>query len=95
MTEVHLHAPLCHAHCGRRTTSSACDEFVLEAAWPAEAVVGYVLLPPLREVVEVHFAKLGASSRVAPTAARRGHEAVPSCAISRCPVLRLPRRWST
>ncbi|KPA79599.1 Dcl2, dicer-like protein [Leptomonas pyrrhocoris] len=70
MEEISLHSPLRHAHCGCRVSPFACDELLLGAAWPAEAIVDYVLVPPLREAVEVYYAKRSASAQT-PSCERR------------------------
>nr|AOA52377.1 dicer 2 [Crithidia acanthocephali] len=57
LEEIPLHAPLRHGHCGCRATPLACDEWVLGVSWPAEAIVDYVLLPPLREALVVYGEK--------------------------------------
>ncbi|KAI5690305.1 hypothetical protein MNV84_04467 [Leishmania braziliensis] len=64
LEELAVHAALRHGHSGCRITPLACDEIVLGAAWPAEYIVEYALLPPLQEALEVYCAKKRAEVEV-------------------------------
>ncbi|KAG5477003.1 hypothetical protein LSCM1_05337 [Leishmania martiniquensis] len=63
LEELTPHAALRHAHRGCRITPLACDEIMLGAAWPAEYIVEYALVPPLQEALEVYSAKKRAGAK--------------------------------